>query len=279
MADRSFLLIFEGSDVDERGVPFDQLVAVFEHCQTAVRRMAEYRSLKSNSPTNIKELFRDAGTLRLKGTRQGSLVAEIELAEQTTLVDLGIDALDDVLAGAEDPFALLPPLVAREIAAIPESLRAGVNTVTLRGGRRNRVVRLTGDARFQEPEKLVPPPDRVTQHGRLMEVDWSKGTAELHTLGGIVPLDFEESEADAMQANARRNVTVRGIATFSNEGRVIKLSVEVVGGMIDDMSYWHPDVAEDIERQSIQPFHSPKDVQLSDSTDADEFLEAIYGGR
>ena len=276
MAKRSLTVRFEGPDISVKGVPLDDLVGVFEHLQNAVRRMAEYRALKSNSPTRMADLFTAAGTLRLRGVHQGSLVAQIELAEPEKLIDLGSDALDEVMAGFENPFDALPIAVAREVAEIPRTLHPDVQSVTISGGRQNRVVRISRDKRFIEPRLLAPETERTTVFGRILEVDWNDRTAELHSPGGVIPLAFTEEQGGLLYEHARQHVRVSGIATIATTGRITRLAVRSVAAPAGDDTFWEPSIAEEIKAQGVRPFEVPDDIELREDTDADEFLTAIF---
>ncbi|MBN4059393.1 hypothetical protein JYT32_00585 [Dehalococcoides mccartyi] len=276
MDERRIILKFEGPTVDEDGVSFDELLGVFRHLQTAVRRMAEYRYLKSNSPTSMKEIFRSAGTLKLKAIKEGSLVAEARLHHPERVVDIGPDALEDVINGIEDQTADLPPVVMRELSAIATSLRRGTETLTITGGRKNRSVQITGKSVFFVPKK--PEPEIATEQvtGRLLEIDWSKRTAELHSVSGVIPLSFDSGLDDLMYEFARKPVQIIGKAVRTQKGNITRLTVDSIMDGSDDSSFWNPDPLRDISDQEVAPFHTGSGVKLSTETDADDFLAAIF---
>ena len=71
-------------------------------------------------------------------------------------------------------------------------------------------------------------PERVTERGRLLEVNWANLSAELHTPLGIVRLEFAEELAETMRAAARRNVAITGVRRITPDGFVRATAIESV---------------------------------------------------
>lgn len=71
-------------------------------------------------------------------------------------------------------------------------------------------------------------PEKVTERGRLMEVNWANLSAELHTPLGIVRLEFAEDLAEMMRAAARRHVAITGVRRITPDGFVRATAVEKV---------------------------------------------------
>ena len=69
MSERTISITFQGPDVDENGVPLDDMTGVLGRLQRAVVRMAEFQAQKATSPTGPADVFRMAGTLRLRAAR------------------------------------------------------------------------------------------------------------------------------------------------------------------------------------------------------------------
>ena len=64
-------------------------------------------------------------------------------------------------------------------------------------------------------------------HGRLMEVNWAKRTAELHCYGdGCVRLRFGPEFDDAMRRLATRYVEIRGKGRITASNRWSTVTVE-----------------------------------------------------
>lgn len=71
-------------------------------------------------------------------------------------------------------------------------------------------------------------PERVTERGRLLEVNWANLSAELHTPLGIVRLEFTEELAETMRAAARQHVAITGVRRITPDGFVRATAVEQV---------------------------------------------------
>ena len=71
-------------------------------------------------------------------------------------------------------------------------------------------------------------PERVTERGRLLEVNWANLSAELHTPMGIVRLEFAEDLAETMRAAARQHVAIIGVRRVTPDGFVRATAVESV---------------------------------------------------
>ena len=71
-------------------------------------------------------------------------------------------------------------------------------------------------------------PERVTERGRLLEVNWANLSAELHTPMGIVRLEFAEDMAETMRAAARQHVAITGVRRITPDGFVRATAVEQV---------------------------------------------------
>ena len=94
------------------------------------------------------------------------------------------------------------------------------------------------------------PPQRETFlcHGRLEEVNWSRGTAVLGTWHGICLLVFPRDMAEKMHAAGDRLVTVAGAGERTPDGVVIIREIEYIsiqnenGGRLKRLSPSEEDV-------------------------------------
>ena len=67
--------------------------------------------------------------------------------------------------------------------------------------------------------------------GRLMEVNWACGTAELHREHGtVVPLRFEPALNDAMRRLAMQHVEIRGRGRFNDNDEWDMVCVDQITG-------------------------------------------------
>ena len=98
-------------------------------------------------------------------------------------------------------------------------------------------------------------PERVTERGRLLEVNWANLSAELHTPLGIIRLEFAEELAETMRAAARQHVAITGVRRTTPDGFVRATAVEDV---------------QLLERSPL-PFDTLDDVKLIRSQQSDPF--------
>ena len=108
--------------------------------------------------------------------------------------------------------------------------------------------------------------------GRLMEVDWSRHTAQLHRFGDDpVPLRFEAALDDDMIRGATRFVIIRGQGCLKANDKwdwVQVQEIEVPRSWKDDLKGKEPKV-----------FDPDKVVTASEPFDVDEFIRTIHAGR
>ena len=133
------------------------------------------------------------------------------------------------------------------------------------------------------PRKIEKPLTRTaprTVRGRILEVDWRDGTAELHTPAGVIRMEFAEDRAEDLRRFATRYVEVKGVADLTEDGDVRALAVETIELTLDDDSFWRPlSPAELIRAQGIRPYTFPEPLDDGDLFDVDEFLAMIFGDR
>ena len=108
--------------------------------------------------------------------------------------------------------------------------------------------------------------------GRLMEVDWSRRTGQLHRFGDDpVPLRFEAALDDDMIRGATRFVIIRGQGCLKANDKwdwVQVQEIEVPRSWKDDLKGKEPKV-----------FDPDKVVTASEPFDVDEFIRTIHAGR
>ena len=69
---------------------------------------------------------------------------------------------------------------------------------------------------------------RITERGRLLEVNWADLSAQLHTPVGVVRLEFAADFAETMRAAARQHVAITGVRRTTPDGFVRATAVEAV---------------------------------------------------
>ena len=211
-------ITLEGPGVTDGTVPVAALVAALEGAQDAVRLMVEHLGERERSRGRPPQWVREQSALRLVGTRQGSLVADLVLdpPKQPYLDDLGGRALSAIRAwdGTEDS---LPREVADRFyaaaSAIPEDVQLWL------GGPEDRD-RVAVRRRPSPKSPRGPQAEEALLLGWLKEVNWDKGTAQLHDFhGDYVPLRFAPSLGDEMLRLATKYIEVRGSGSFSQQGK------------------------------------------------------------
>ncbi len=222
----------------------------------------------------LKDFVRQTGSLRLVSTQQGSFVAELEVAPPPDMFDYGLDALEDLMGGLENPYVKLPPAVAREVAEIPADIKEGVDSVTFVGGKPKRRIVLGRGTRFEKPRTRPAEVKQVSHVGRVLEVDWNDRTAELHTPTGVVSLAFGADMGDLLHQAARQLVQVTGIGAVDKGGRVQSLLVEAIHETVDDSAFWSAPLTRLINEQGVGPYTFPTEILGPEGETAEEFLAA-----
>ena len=264
-------------------MPLDDVLPVLEHFQMALRRMIEARAGREPKPGRLPDKVRVPGTLWLVATSTGSFTAELALAEPNPdefNFSLAEEAVDELLAGMRQPEEL-PSAVAREVGAIQTSMSEGVDLVRFGGNAANAPVTLRRKRSVTVAEQ--PPSVRTPSqaHGRILEVDWKDGTAELHTAGRVVSLEFAEDRAEDLRRFATQSVTVEGMADVTDHGDPKTIEVETIAIGIDDGVFWRSRSFDELaEEQRVGPFVFPasEDGEQGEEN-VDEFLEAIFGDK
>lgn len=269
---------FDGPAIVSGRVPLDQLLSVLAHFQEAVRHMVESRAGRQPKRGPLPENIRVAGTLELVSTRPGSFIAEIALVEPETpeLLNLGDEALHAVVDGMETPEEL-PDRVAVEVYQIRKSLTKEIDKVEFHDESSERIATLHWNLDETTDVPSARPSGKVTLHGRLLEVDWKDGTAELHTPTGIVRLSFASDMGSDLQRLARQQISVTGLEEVTISGqRRLELDGLSLGPRNDE--FWHPRTPQElIAEQGVRPFVFPiGEPTIDDADSVDSFLDAIF---
>ena len=129
--------------------------------------------------------------------------------------------------------------------------------------------------------KPNPEPHTMTISGRLLEVNWKDGTAELHSPLRTVRLEFGREQADDLRQFANRYVEVDGVDTAGDGGETRGVRVCTLREATSDEAFWHPRPAAELaEEQGVESFKfdAAPSERLSEE-ELDEFLGAIFGDR
>ena len=275
-------VVFEGPAADA-GVSVADLNEVLKRLQTAVRLMASHLAgvgMTGRPP----EWLRGQIALRLQSVFPGSFGAVLALPEPdfpTAAGGYGVRALDAILDWDENHSRLLPPQVVDSVNAIGRNLSPEVRQVRLgdRASGRQVVIKRTGRRRGP-PHPVAPPaavPAEASLYGRLLEINWQDGTAQLHRYGeAVVPLRFEAGLNETMRELATRYVAVRGEGriTARDEWAIVAVREVVAEPSEIDAFYARPGRAFD-PQQAVSFYRDDAD----DPVDIDEFIRIVHEGR
>ncbi len=270
-------LTFEGPSVGESGVPVDAFAHALTGMQDAMRLMVEHLGGRQPGPGQPPRWAREQSSLQLTAVRPGSLVAELTLAEldgQLSFENLGEQAVEAIYNWDGSQDSALPPEVTNRLDAIPSELPADV-----------RVWLGSADAplktEIKRPSSIVrsvPQSEEALLQGWLREVNWHRGTAQLHDYAGsFVRLRFSEEHAEDMQRLARQHVEVRGHGQFNQKGDWTPVTVE----QITVAHQWGEpfDMDKFLNDPNPKIFDPDNLITASDPFDVDEFVNIIHSGR
>ena len=275
MANNQLLVTLDGPGIGKSGVPVDEFTATLNGVQDAMRLMVEHLGDRQPGPGPRPKWVRDQSVLRLITIRPGSLVAELTLQPppedgQLYLENYGERALNALRNWDGNEGSTLPKSVTEKLKTIPASLPDDVRVWL--GDRENlrRVeVRLIVQATETEEALL---------YGWLKEVNWDRGTAQLHQyVDGYVQLRFDSTLDDDMVRFATQYVEVRGRGRFDDDDLWEVVQVDE----INDTHSWREPFDLDAFLNDPNPkiFDPDKLVTASEPFDADEFNRIIREGR
>lgn len=279
MAARTLSVTFEGPGTDS-GVPLEDLQKTFQHLQDAVRMTVEHLSgsdvPRRGRPSNA---VRQASGLRLLATRPGSLIAELTLAppmeDQLFDDDIGQRALEAILDLNDDGDGSVPPSAVAQLRSIGTDLSSAVTSVWLGDSRDRRRVRFECVGR---PTRSPGSTEAAVLYGWLREVNWEKGTAQLHdNVGGYVALRFDPALDAEMVRLATRYVKISGSGRFNKGGGWTTVTVDAIH---DTRSWDKPSDLESImEGSGGTAFDAAAVVIAEEPFDVEDFIDAVHRGR
>lgn len=281
MAARTLSVTFEGPGLAS-GVPLEDLQKTLQHVQDAVRITVEH--LLGNDvphrgrPSNA---VRQASSLRLRGTSPGSLTAELELTppveHQLFDDDIGQRALEAILSldGDGGGNGSVPPAAIDQLDTIGADLSSEVKSVWLGDSRDRRRVRFEQGGR---PIRSFSPTEAAVLYGWLREVNWEKGTAQLHdNVGGYVALRFDSAFDAEMVRLATQYVKVSGAGRFNKRGGWTTVTVDSIH---DGRTWDKPFRLESLIKESTGTAFDPDAVVTTgEPFNVEDFIHAIHRGR
>ena len=270
-------LTFEGPDVGESGLPVDAFTHALTGMQDAMRLMVEHLGGRQPGPGQPPRWVREQSRLRLTAVLPGSLVAELTLAPpdgQLRLEDHAEQAFTAICNwdGSED--STLPPAVSDRLYEIPAALPEDVR-IWLGSAETRRKIEIT---RPRPAARSVSQNEEALLYGWLKEVNWHRGTAQLHDFtGSYGRLSFTDEHAQDMQRLATQYVEIRGRGQFNQSGNWTTVSVEEI---TLTRSWREPFSVDEFLNESSPPIFDPDNlVTASEPFDVDEFVGIIHAGR
>lgn len=281
MATTQINVVFEGPETGE-GVPLQDLNKTLQSVQRAVRLMAAHFAgvgIQGRPP----EWLRLQSSLWLRNVFPGSFGATLALSPSESRAgdgNYGAEALDAILGwdGHDDS---LPVGVVKSLNAIGISLSSNIQQVQL-GDPYNKgrsvVIRRKPRERRRIPAAL--PRDMQTEallYGRLLEVNWSNGTAQLHRYGEkAVVLRFDPSLYEAMHELATRYVKVIGIGSFNRDDEWETVTVHEITAEHSEIDAFRAREPRVFDPARATSYYRHDD---DDPIDIEELIRVIYEGR
>lgn len=279
-------VIFEGPAADA-GVSVADLNETLKRLQTAVRMMALYLAgmeMHGRPP----EWLHQQTSLRLMTVFPGSFGASLALSPPPPdvwgagVVNYGAKALDAILESDGSAVSLLPDEVARSINGIGRSLSSDVWQVTLADPDGRRQVVIDRARRPRRPARVPhnPPMTAAMEamlYGRLLEINWQNGTAQLHRYGEpVVPLQFEPGLNETMRQLATRYVAVRGEGRITTQGEWVEVAIREIVAEPSEIDAFYARPPRAFDPQQAAGFYRD---DADDPVDIAEFVRGIYEGR
>ncbi len=255
-----------------------ELVTALDGIQDAVRLMVQHLGNREIGPGQPPKWVRDQSTLRLVEVRTGSLVADLVVEAPSD----GQSYLDDF---GDRAILALQEWDGMKASSLPESVE---DTLRLTASRLSDGVRLWfGDnenphrTEVKRKPAIVRKSTGVTEvllHGWLYEVNWDRGTAQLHDYSGqYVQLRFSEDFSEDMLRLATQHVEVRGRGRLNDRNKWTTVEVEQLKA---DRSWEDPlDIEAFLNDPNPKTFDPERLVTTSEPFDVDEFMRSIREGR
>ena len=273
-------LTFALSDPDESrpGSLVPEILTALEGIQDAVRLMVQHLGDREKGPGQPPKWIRDQSTLRLVEMRPGSLIADLVVEAppdgQSYLDDFGNRAIVALLEWNGMQASTLPKDVEDTLHSTAAKLSDGVRLWF--GDRDN--AHKTEIQRRPTVARTTTSVTEVLLHGWLYEVNWDRGTAQLHDYSGeYVPLRFAEEFHEDMLRLATRHVEVRGRGRFNDNDKWTMVEVQ---GLSAARSWDDPfDVETFLNDPNPRTFDPERVVTTSEPFDVDDFIRGIREGR
>jgi len=266
-------------DPTQEGASLDDFRRLLEGLSRAMRLMVEFLDEREMTPGQPPSRVREQSGLQIAPLKSGSLGAEVTYAppdgRQLRIENYGPRALDALREWDGTDESTLPGSVTECLYETASGL--GGNARFFLGNReepkrvsvaeRRRSVRLRNDTE----EALLA--------GWLKEVNWHRGTAQLHDgVGGYVSLRFDSPQANEMRRLATQYVEIRGSGRFNEQDEWTTVHVDE----LRETQAWSEPFDLDAFLNDPEPkVFNPDALVRIDATDEewDAFDRAIREGR
>ena len=280
VADRvkQLTITLDGPGVGESVVAVDDLTAVLGGVQGALRLMVEHLGGRTPGPGRPPAWVREQSALQLTAIGTGSFVASLSLRGSSNGKvnpdDFGPRALDALLSWDGREESNLPEAVTDKLYDTSAGLSDGVRLWLGGIGRQRRIeVRRSEDVARSRSE-----PETALLHGWLKEVNWDRGTAQLHDgMGGYTRLVFDSALSRDMQRLATQFVKIRGSGRFNSDDDWTNVQVDSISGTPSGREPF--DLETVLNDPNPKLFDPDRMVTASEPFEVDEFVRVIHEGR
>ena len=274
-------VIFEGPAIDS-GVSVHDLNEVLNGLQDAVRLMVAHLS-GAKTRGRPPEWLRRQSALRLQAVFPGSFGAALSLSppdRPSAAENYGAQAMDAIFSWGAADNPDLPDLVVNRLNDIGTRMSPEIRMIRFDDPSSDRQFTIARTPRQRQP---APPRQHeiveamALLYGRLLEVNWNAGTAQLHSYDApIVALRFESSLNESMRLLATRFVKVTGNAYSADGEQWNTVAVHEISdepSEIDDFYARPPKVFDPAQATGFYQHDA------NDPVDINEFILTIHQGR
>ena len=278
MVEKKLTFSLIDSDDESPGGLVPEVLTALAGIQEAVRLMVQHLGDRERGPGQPARWIRDQSTLRLVEMRSGSFTADLIVEAprdgQHYLDDFGNQAIDALQAWNGEGNSELPGDVEETLHRTAAKLSDGVQLWF--GDREN--PRRVQVLRRPAATRATSEANEALLHGWLYEVNWDKGTAQLHDYTGeYVQLRFAEGFHGDMLRLATQYVEVRGRGRFNSKDQWTTVEVQNLKAA---RTYGEPfDVEKFLNDPNPKTFDPEAVVTASVPFDVDEFMHGIREGR
>ena len=276
--DALIVTVADSGNPAQGGASLDDFLRALEGVSQAMRLMVEHLGDRETTTGQPPAWVREQSQLQIITLKDGSLAAELSHApppgKQLPPDNLGPRAFEAIKDWDGTEQSTLPKHVTE--CLYETRSRLGENARLYLGNHTNH--KLIEVRRRDRPSHARPDSETALLSGWLKEVNWDKGTAQLHDYGGdYIKLRFTAEMGDEMLRLATQHVQVRGQGRFNNNDEWTTVHVEE----LTETTSWSKPFNLDAMLNDANPkvFDPDNLVTASEPFDVDEFLRGIYAAR